>query len=51
MKIYEFSTKLHNRKNAAGQTVEKAFKGYKTFDYEAFDKGMAELIKKCSGEG
>ena len=23
MKIYEFSTKLHNRKNAAGQTVEK----------------------------
>ena len=34
-----------------GQTVEKAFKGYKTFDYEAFDKGMAELIKKCSGEG
>ena len=23
MKTYEFSTKLHNRKNAAGQTVEK----------------------------
>ena len=23
MKTYEFSTKLHNRKNSAGQTVEK----------------------------